>query len=180
MEDLKRELQANVESWVSNNFNYQRLEVFSKMADESLFEYIRQLEYHLMDFIEDYGYVQELENWLAENDHNKDDRDSYLVLSFIEDTDYQRELEDWKDHTSNENYPMWNTLFEFRNEHGEEVTEKCVEAGFGVIEGMEDFNTTLFVSGAGYSFYAQHWIPLWLSLPYTDNEKYKNIDFSDL
>ena len=47
MEDLKRELQANVESWVSNNFNYQRLEVFSKMADESLFEYIRQLEYHL-------------------------------------------------------------------------------------------------------------------------------------
>jgi hypothetical protein len=179
MEDLKRELLANVENWVSNNFNYQSLHVYDTMADSNLFEFIRQSDISAEDFINDFDLWDEYADYLAENEiedndeeeHNQNKRD------FAENHEHYQEFED---RFRDDNYPMWNTLFEFRNEHGEEVTEKCVEAGFGVIEGMEDFNTTLFVSGAGYSFYAQHWIPLWLSLPYTDNEKYKNIDFSDL
>jgi len=36
------------------------------------------------------------------------------------------------------------------------------------------------VAGAGYSFYGQHWIPLFLSLPWNSDlkEKYKNVDYS--
>ena len=149
------------------------------MADECLFEFIRQTELDAEDFIVEFDLWDEYNEYLEENEieDNEEDGQNQKKRDFAEDHEHYQEFED---RFRDENYPMWNTLFEFRNEHGEEVTEKCVEAGFGVIEGMEDFNTTLFVSGAGYSFYAQHWIPLWLSLPYTDNEKYKNIDFSDL
>jgi hypothetical protein len=179
MEDLKRELRAKVESWVSSNFNYQSLGVYDKMADEFLIEFIRQTELDAEDFIVEFDLWDEYNEYLEENEieDNEEDGQSQNKRDFAENHEHYEEFEN---NHLDENYPMWNTLFEFRNEESEETIKKCIESGFGVIEGMEDFNTTLFVSGAGYSFYAQHWIPLWLSLPYTDNERYKDIDFNDL
>lgn len=65
------------------------------------------------------------------------------------------------------NYPMWNTLFEFKEQPSKEIVQAAINAGFGVIE-HEDFNTMLFVSGAGYSFYSAHWIPFYLGLPWVN------------
>jgi len=172
--DLERELLAKVENWVSANFNYQNVNVFNTIADNSLFEFIRQSEVDAEDFINEFDLWDEYNYYLAENDI-EDIEDSRQ--DFSKDHEHYQE---YQDGLQEDNYPCWNTLFEFRNDISEETIEKCIEVGFGIIEGMDDFNTTLFVSGAGYSFYAQHWIPLWLSLEYTDSEKYTNINFSHL
>jgi len=179
MENLKRELLANVENWVSNNFNYQSLHVYNTMAENSLSEHIRQSEVDAEDFINEFDLWDEYKEYLAENEIEDNDEQNCgdNKKDFAENHEHYQEYEE---RLQDDNYPMWNTLFEFRNGIDEATIEKCIKAGFGIIEGMEDFNITLFVSGAGYSFYTQHWIPLWLSLEYTDNEKYKNIDFSDL
>ena len=73
---------------------------------------------------------------------------------------------------------MWNTLFEFRATVYEELLEKCQDAGFGIIEGLEPFKDTLFVTGCGYSFYGAHWIPLYLSLFPKEAKKYKDVNYS--
>ena len=99
------------------------------------------------------------------------------LLEYIEDTRTEEEIE--ADYELP--YPVWNTLFEFRDSYfntSDEMQEKAVKCGFGLINGMDDFNLTLFVSGCGYSFYSVHWIPLYLSWFEDEGEKYKNIDYS--
>lgn len=73
----------------------------------------------------------------------------------------------WDKMHGDDNYPMWNTCFEFKENVSQEIVQAAINAGFGVIE-HEDFNPILFVSGAGYSFYSSHWIPLYLQLPWVD------------
>jgi hypothetical protein len=76
-----------------------------------------------------------------------------------------------------ENYPMWSTCFEFRHEPSEDTIQAAINAGFGVIEGLDDFNTLLFVSGCGYSFFGAHWIPMYLNLPWNED---KRKEFADV
>jgi hypothetical protein len=73
---------------------------------------------------------------------------------------------------------MWSTLFEFRDEPSETVIEAAIEAGFGVVDSTDNYNTMLFVKGAGYSFYGAHWIPLYLGLPWVNSKDYSGIDYS--
>jgi len=62
----------------------------------------------------------------------------------------------------------WSTGFWTTNSR---VREKASECGFLVYE-PQDFNgIVLFVDGAGYDFYDQHWIPLYLALGYTWHEQ---------
>jgi hypothetical protein len=79
---------------------------------------------------------------------------------------------------------MWNTCFEFKENESEEVIQAAIDAGFGIIEGMDDFNTLLFVSGCGYSFYGAHWIPMFLELLWNTEIKKlveeKNIKYNNL
>ena len=81
-----------------------------------------------------------------------------------------------------ENYPMWNTCFEFRDSYynQEENIEKCISFGLGVIEGLDDFNTILFMTSAGHSFYSAYWIPLYFKLFPQEAEKYAGIKYQDL
>lgn len=179
MKDLKRELQSKAEKF-SNEFNFIQLDVvktYLESNDEYLIESIRQPE-------EDQDYFGEY----FDNYNLWDDYSEYLKDNEEEDTtetrsDFAKDetdnFEEYQDQKQDENYPMWNTLFEFKHSTSEEVIQAAIESGFGVIE-SDHFNTILFVSGAGYSFMSEHWIPFYLRLPWVDAEKYKGINFSDL
>jgi hypothetical protein len=88
----------------------------------------------------------------------------------------QPDLDDPEDENG-ENYPMWNTFFEFRYASSEEDIQAAQESGFGIINSFESFETTLFVSGCGYSFYSVHWIPLYLKLFPSKAEKYQGVNY---
>ena len=64
----------------------------------------------------------------------------------------------------NENYPMWNTVFEAKYDW---ISDKIMhqvddlyDLGIGVIAPTDDTLACLFIAGAGYNFYDAHWIPL--------------------
>jgi len=158
------DLQREVSKWVET-FNYLQLEVVEKMADGMLFEHIRQPEPDYDEFMNNYNLLGEYAEYLTENDEEESEE---TKKEFCEDrNDFERFMDD----RNVENYPMWNTLFEFKNEEREEVISAAVKAGFGIIEGLDPFNTILFVSGAGYSFYSAHWIPMYLELPWNTDIK---------
>lgn len=78
----------------------------------------------------------------------------------------------------NNEYPMWNTIFEVSNEFMENDINNNIdeiqELGFGIIHPISDsrgelLNTSLFFKGAGYDFYEAHWIPLFNLLGFFDN-----------
>ena len=158
------ELYNQTSNWV-DKFNFIHVDVLNKMCDNMLYEYIRQEEIDYDEFLNDYSLNDEYQEYLKEeeledNDENKEEwcQDQHQFCRF-------------EDERSDQNYPMWNTCFEFKDEPGEEIIQAAIDAGFGVIEGMDDFNTTLFVAGCGYSFYGAHWIPLFLNLPWNENLK---------
>lgn len=102
--------------------------------DYSLYEFVRD---ECMGMFYDY-----LAEWAIEAGHEDSVRD------------YIRE------HYMDSNYPMWDTLFEWKHGSGEYANDDAQASGFGVVEGFGDFNNMLFVAGAGYDFYESHWIPL--------------------
>ena len=167
--DLRRE----VEAWV-NQFNYVQLEVLDKVSDNCLFEFIRQEEPNYLDFIQNYGLHSEFKE---ATDEEAEEADTDTLREFCEN---ESSFESYMDDQRDGNYPMWNTCFEFKEDESEDVIEAAIDAGFGVIEGLEPFNTILFASGCGYSFYGAHWIPMYLNLPWNEDKKelYKGVDYS--
>ena len=67
----------------------------------------------------------------------------------------------------NDNYPIWNTLFEFDN-WGDDFVKNNIELlqaiGFVVIEPFNEFDWMLGFRGCGYSFYDAHWIPMYIDV----------------
>lgn len=61
-------------------------------------------------------------------------------------------------------YPMWNYLFEAKDEFLSDILKKRVnelaEIGIYLME-VEETNAMMFVRGAGYDFYKSHWTPLY-------------------
>jgi hypothetical protein len=162
-----RELQATVEQWINRSFNFINLQNVEKVLENQLFDYIEpnQTEAIANAFLLDYKHMKEYEKV----------KDEYSnALDYV-----QEQFEDeFQDYTETDNYPMWNTLFEFREKPSEKVLEAAIRAGLGVICESDYYNAMLFVRGAGYSFYSAHWIPMYLELPWVDASKFKDIDYS--
>lgn len=86
---------------------------------------------------------------------------------------YQEEINEWW--SEQEHYPMWNTIFEAK----EDLTSDNIMAdvdglydlGIGVIRPTIDTNACLFIAGAGYDFYTAHWIPLFIKWGWLDAER---------
>ena len=183
---LANELKSLTEKWV-NTFNYIHVDVLNKCCDNMLFEYIEQTEPDYQEFINNYNLHDELLKYIQNDfedvnesiDLFKEELFEESIKYFCEEEN-QNEFENWRYERESENYPMWNTCFEFKYEITPEIKEAAKSAGFGIIEGMEDFNTILFVAGAGYSFYGAHWIPAFLNMPWNSNlkEKYKDVNYS--
>ena len=169
------ELKSMVSQWV-NTLNFIQLEVLEKMAEDTLFEYIRPEEPDYEEFVNNYNLHDELLSYVQESWDDVSEDINLFGEETFEDTiksfcEEQHQFESFMDDRNGENYPMWNTCFEFKVEPSEDVIQAAIDAGFGIIEGLEPFNTILFVSGAGYSFYGQHWIPLFLNLPWNEDIK---------
>lgn len=198
-QDILRELENEVQRWVNNTFNFIQLEVVDKFCDGALYEYIVRPDN--ADIVIDWLNEREHESLIKEfSETNEKELDfdefekqegtvqssfckaygddcwqeflDFLLLAYEYDIDdYQNEQE---------NYPMWNTLFEFRESFYNNDTKACMEVGLGVIEGLEPFNNMLFMSSAGHSFYSAYWIPLYFALNTNAKEKFKGVDYSSL
>ncbi len=167
-DSLAYELKNLASAWVET-FNFIQLDVLEAVAERentSIMECIRQEEITHEDIA----------------DHNGHYKDSKYIKALkkefpnVEDCD---DYESVRQQREQDNYPMWNTCFEFKRKEYDNVIEAAMEAGCGVIEGLGDFNQILFFSGCGYSFYGAHWIPLFLNLPWNKalKAKYAGVKF---
>jgi len=158
-------LRQLVSTWVDRNFNFISLQNAEKVFDNLLYEYIEPSQSNKTANI-----------YLLDHNH---------ILAYME-SEYKSPLafvldnheEEYLESIDQFNYPVWSTLFEFKEEPGRNVIEAAKEAGFGVVSESEYYNTLLYSSGCGYSFFGAHWIPLYLSLPWIDEKSFSEIDYS--
>lgn len=206
--ELKKQLETSVSNWVEKTFNYIQVNVLNKYCDDALYEYTLYptLEDTFDDWLENCDVEIKIRDWIDEDTDVS--IDSKLIdkwaSSVLNGKSYRNafddifgkenwaELKKWGvekygDDISDyiyeqDNYPMWNTCFEFRDTYynSEQNTEKCLSVGLGVIAGLEDFNNILFMKSAGHSFYSAYWIPLYLSFYPEEQEKYKSVNYNDL
>lgn len=174
-----RDLRRKVEEFVNREFNFIRVSVYEACNPE-LYEHIRQEP--ASEYIDDYLYnlsdedKRDLEEEIQEelDIPVNDEVMKEYILEYRED-----DVREWADDNRYvENYPIWSTLFEFRSEPPESWITAAQEVGLGVIDPQFEFNTTLFSTSAGHSFYSSYWIPLYLKIFDYEKEKWANIDFS--
>lgn len=151
--ELEFELTKAVNRWIDSNFNFIQLSVYEKCLDNMLYEHIEPIRVNYIENSKnetciECGMVNDL---VAENDYSND--------VVCEDCYY-----DWVSNNNyDDNYPMWNTLFEFRsNSMPDEWIEHAQNVGLKVINQNDYFNVTLFATSAGHSFMSAYWIPLYL------------------
>lgn len=198
-----QELKNKVNLWVDRSFNFIKLEVLEKMSENGLWEHIerKSVEDSVEEWLDDYtnAYNQVVD--FFEN-KNKEITDTQLEEfsnnpantkeSFISvwGEDLWDEFHKWciknKDCAiedmlyENEDYPMWNTCFEFRDSYtSDEQTEAIRSVGLGLIDGLEPFNRILFFNSAVHSFFSAYWIPLYIKLHNLEEET-KDIDYKHL
>jgi beta-galactosidase GanA len=203
-DELKRELETTIEAWVNKTFNFIQLAVLEKYTDNNLFEYIRYQSPQdvFEDWLNDCNEMEKVAEFFSENklEDFESFQDKYeaiedtMINSLVECFGIEKfeEFKDWCIDTyaddinefiyEQDNYPMWNTCFEFRDSfyNSEEDVQKCISVGLGVIEGLDDFNNLVFMTSCGHSFYSAYWIPLFFKLFPTQAEKYEGINYSDL
>jgi len=210
-EELKRELEKTINVWVERTFNYIQVGVLEKYCDNTLYDYIRNLslEEGFEDWLGDCDTETKIKSWATETEEywltDNDEFDVDLMISeytkhngSIKESfafafgdkweefkewcceEYENDIYDWIH--EQENYPMWNTCFEFRDSfyNSDEDVQKCMSVGLGVIEGLDDFNNLLFMTSAGHSFYSAYWIPLYFKFFPNEAEKYAEVNYSDL
>ena len=76
--------------------------------------------------------------------------------------------DDWDEDLESQ-FPMWSTMWSFSDpcdkewangEHLGPHLKEMMDCGFRIYE-SEDFGTVFGIDGAGYSFFDEHWIPLY-------------------
>lgn len=188
--DKAQELKRLASDWVERTFNHVPLATLEKLTDKQLYEYITpealsEFRADWWDGLEDDNKADILEEFNPGRYTQMPLNNPLKVEAFCEwlDENKEQEMREWRDESGHEEYPMWGTCFEFKYSTSEEIKSAAQAAGFGLIEGgerdLEDYNTILWVGGCGYSFYGQHWIPLFLSLPWNEKlrEEYAGVEF---
>lgn len=201
--ELLVELEQTVHKWVQTRFNFIDISVVEKMADGNLYDYIVQPDFSEMviDYlddadeiiiIEDYcksieinDYQKKIENYISYKGNIEesfvacidDDWDGFLLFT---ENEYYDDIQEFID--EQENYPMWNTLFEWRDDYhnGYDTTEIVISKGCGVVEELDGFNNLIFMKSAGHSFYSAYWIPIYLELYPDEAEKYKDLNYEGI
>jgi hypothetical protein len=189
MEDRKIDLERSVQNWFNANFNCINLSLLENALENNnsyLFEYIDPPQITKTDILEWFYNVSEQENIVE--DYNEECGTSLTIDDFGNNGDFLIYLQDTYEDTiidfirdNTANYPVWGTLFEFKSQsYAEYCMSYIADCGLGIINPTDFTNTCLFSTGCGYSFYASHWIPLYLSVNEFVREKYKGVDYSDL
>ncbi len=200
---LKQELEREVKTWVDRNFNFIQVSVLEKVSDNNLFEFIvyPSVEDIFEDWLNDCLIGEKILDYLSHHELDEEDklakfneypRPSIQTVKDIFGEDFYDYFKDWcldvqQDDIdeflySNENYPMWNTCFEFRDSfrNTDEDVQTILSTGLGVIRGLDDFNNIIFMKSAGHSFYSAYWIPLYLEFYPDEKIKYSEINYQDL
>lgn len=155
--ELVHELKREVELWVDRSFNFIQLEVFERMSDNMLIEHIHQpqidndsiedwlnssgIEDEVKQEFIDYDGEHESEYAFDEPDHKLYEDHKQMLFDYIKEN-YEDDLREYLD---NDNYPMWNTLFEFKSSHVPDEWDSAIQnCGMSIIEGLEPFNKTIF------------------------------------
>ena len=173
-DDLAKELQSIVEKWVDQTFNMINVSVYEKCLDNMLFEHIEPVSDE--DINDKVGLLQEKMDELEDSEEITDEIQSEIDEIYGEIS----ELENERDNLQEDNYPMWNTLFEQKSEWAK-LTQFAQNIGMGLINSNDYFNETLFTTSCGHSFYSAYWIPLYLCLfGETIATKYKNVNYEGL
>jgi hypothetical protein len=198
---IAKKLQEEVSRWISREFN--AIQVDTLTAEGELYEYIES-DYSPADYYKNDKTIENLRDFLTSNRYfeNEEKAEEFITVNIEEEANletvdsilfiklenyseqdfenYISELEDYQQHEDQhrqDNYPMWNTCFEFSEEPPEEWIQHAKDSGIGVISNFKEHNTILFFAGCGYSFYASHWIPLYLRCFKEDAKKYAGINF---
>jgi hypothetical protein len=206
-EELKRELEKTIHIWVERTFNFIQVQVLYKYLDydsKCLAEYIHypSTQDVFDDWLNDCNEMEKVAEFFSENEMEDFDAfqkkyesiDDTMINSLIECLGVEtfEQFKEWCLETyendileylnEQENFPMWNTCFEFRDSfyNSEEDVQKCMSVGLGVIYGLDDFNNLVFMKSAGHSFYSAYWIPLYFKFFPSEAEKYANVNYSDL
>ena len=200
---LKQELEREVKTWVDRNFNFIQVSVLEKVSDNNLFEFIiyPSAEDIFEDWLNDCLIGEKILDYLSHHELDEEDklakfneypRPSIQTVKDIFGEDFYDYFKEWclevqQDDIDEyiyeqENYPMWNTCFEFRDSfrNTNEDVQTILSVGLGVISGLEDFNNILFMKSAGHSFYSAYWIPLYLEFYPDEKIKYSGINYQDL
>jgi hypothetical protein len=164
LRDLRRELEQLTRQWVNSTFNSIPLDV-AELAHR--------------EFGDGEPFYIEGVNFDLDDDGERAEALAYCLdegYEFDADT-FDSEIEDAIQEIRDGIYPYWGTVF-----HCDGIDKDLARAaGFLPFE-CEGIGTCLGVAGCGYSFYGQHWIPLWLSLPWNDEarERFEGLDYSML
>lgn len=97
-------LKQLVSTWVDASFNFINLQNAEKVFDNILFEHIEtnQNERTAMDYLLNYNYTK----------HFMEDSNYDCPLKYVRDNHEDEYIE----YVENDNYPLWDTLFEFKTE----------------------------------------------------------------
>jgi hypothetical protein len=196
--EYSQQLYREVNIWVERNFNFIQVDVLNKYSDDNLMEYILypSAEEEFYEWLTNYDVVEKIKSW--KEDFNAEDYlssiyngksyyDAFIEIESVDGWNEFREfcLDEYADDINEfiyeqENYPMWNTCFEFRDSfrNNYEDNQIVMKLGMGVISGLENFNDIIFMKSAGHSFYGSYWIPLYLEFYPDEKQKYKGVKFS--
>jgi hypothetical protein len=203
-EEKELALEKEVKNWVDRTFNFIQLEVvegFAQHTGREIMEYVRYKEpravveewlYEMDDELKVSEFIDACDSDFPVSDYTEAEgtiKESFVKAyggeTWIDFVDwllakYEDDIQEYL--YEQENYPAWNTLFEFRDTAwcGEEDLQVAMKLGLGVIEGLEPFEPMLFMMSAGHSFYSAYWTPLYLSLNETARKKYEGVNYSHL
>lgn len=117
----------------------------------------------------------------ATKDYKEEQGDEFDINNPFEDSlfiDWCTSLNEYEDYRygdfESNNYPMWHVVFKcdrFYIDSDYCDVDKLYKLGIGVID--SEYGYYLFISGAGYSFYDAHWIPLFKMLGWIEYEESK-------
>jgi hypothetical protein len=160
-----------VEKRVDSDFNFQQFDNVKQVLTGEEEGYIGEsiiepdARFQVEHYIDSYNYDDSLKKEFEEI-WKEDSEEDYTEEDFIEwvkDNKHNEISDAWMER---EHYPMWNTLFEARDEF---LSEKIMDnvdkiyeiTGAGVIDGGERFNNMIFMTSAGHDFYEAYWVKLY-------------------
>jgi len=154
-----------------------------------LADYYLNREFNARNFLEiqemaqaDLGYIEVqnpseeyfLNKFLDYNEEYQQKIKKFTDLKKEGNEEIKEEFEVYLEEEQNNNYPMWNTVWEINHCSDYFSPEKLDEIGLGLFEFMD--SSYIFVAGAGYDFYEAHWIPLFSKvLPWIKIENDKKV-----
>lgn len=199
--DLVFELEKKVTLWVDTTFNFIKLEVLKNWVeseDNDLVQFIVPFtdEDIFEEWLSDMNFSTMASLWLYEQEdleyESLPSSKNEFIESFGEENwskfkefhldGFVGDLEEFRQQKEQDNYPVWTTVFEFRDSfyNNEDYVQKCINIGLGVIQGVDSFNNLLFMTSAGHSFFADYWIPLYLEFYPEEKMKYEGVDYSHI